>query len=460
MASTHIYRACDATASSGYSNKWTWSGWVKRSKLGTTQGIFMNKKDDSNSNSRFKLQFQPTDKLAWECKDSSASDDSSFETNMLFRDTNAWYHIVLIYDSDNSTATERIKCYVNGKDVRTELGGFASDNQASSGFGTLWSSASRHFIGVSCNNSGTDYWYDGLMSHCHLTYGHRYEASTFGSTDTTTGEWEIATSPSVTYGSQGYFMLKDDNSLNDDSGEGNNFTLGNNALTKTKDCPSNVFATFNGAFNLSDIVLSEGNTKTFNSNSNWKYVPTTLGVSSGKYYCEYKITINGGYIMLGVCDMQYATSQDQNSYTHVGAGTGGVGLYDDNGEKYLQGSNTAHGAVYGTNDIVSIALDMDNNKVYFAKNGDWATGSGAWGSSTFNSSTGAITLPTTGGTYAFASSIRSSASLQANFGNGYFGTTAVATNSGNGYAGAEGASIFNYQPPTGYSALSTKGLNQ
>ncbi len=46
-----------------------------------------------------------------------------------------------------------------------------------------------------------------------------------------------------------------------------------------------------------------------------------------------------------------------------------------------------------------------------------------------------------------------------NFGNGYFGTTAVATNSGNGYAGAEGSSIFNYQPPTGYSALSTKGLN-
>ena len=47
-----------------------------------------------------------------------------------------------------------------------------------------------------------------------------------------------------------------------------------------------------------------------------------------------------------------------------------------------------------------------------------------------------------------------------NFGNGYFGTTAITTNSGNGYSGAEGSSKFNYTVPTGYSALSTKGLNE
>ena len=203
MANTYIYRACDATADSGFSKKWTWSGWVKRTKLGAEQGIFMNKRDDSNSNSRFKLYFRNSDKLAWEMKDSTAGDDSSFETNALFRDVNAWYHIVFIFDSDNSTATERVKCYVNGLDVRTEYGGFSSDDQASSGFGSLWSSASKHYIGVICDNSGTNFFYNGLMSHCHLTYGYRYEASTFGETDSTTGEWKIKTSPSVTYGSQG-----------------------------------------------------------------------------------------------------------------------------------------------------------------------------------------------------------------------------------------------------------------
>ena len=97
---THLARTCDATSASGYSNKWTWSGWVKRAKLGAEQGIMGNKRDDNNTNSRFKLYFRSTDKLGWECKDSGGSDDNSFETNMLFRDTSAWYHICLLYTSD------------------------------------------------------------------------------------------------------------------------------------------------------------------------------------------------------------------------------------------------------------------------------------------------------------------------------------------------------------------------
>ena len=76
------------------------------------------------------------------------------------------------------------------------------------------------------------------MSHCHLTYGYRYEASTFGETDSTTGQWKILTSPSVTYGSQGYFMLKNNGSLTDQGTEGNNFTLGSGTLTNMVDNPS------------------------------------------------------------------------------------------------------------------------------------------------------------------------------------------------------------------------------
>ena len=70
-------------------------------------------------------------------------------------------------------------------------------------------------------------------------------ASEFGSTDSTTGEWKINTSPSVTYGTNGFFILKDGNSVTDQSGQGNNFTVGSGTLTKTEDCPSNVFATLN-----------------------------------------------------------------------------------------------------------------------------------------------------------------------------------------------------------------------
>ena len=60
----------------------------------------------------------------------------------------------------------------------------------------------------------------------------------------------------------------------------------------------------------------------------------------------------------------------------------------------------------------------------------------------------------------FTENRSSSGSTFWNYGNGYFGTTAITTNSGNGYSGAEGSSKFNYTVPTGYSALSTKGLNE
>ena len=336
---THLARTCDATAGSGYSQKWTWSGWVKRAKLGAEQGIMGNQRSDNNTNSRFKLYFRSTDKLGWECKDSGGSDDSSFETNMLFRDTNAWYHITFIYDSDNSTATERIKCYVNGKDVRTELGGFSSDNQASSGFGTLWSSSVVNYLGTSGNNSGIAMQFEGCMSHCHLTYGQRYEASTFGETDSTTGEWKILTGPSVTYGTQGYFMLKDNANVTDQSGEGNNFTA-TGSLTKSEDNPSNVFAT------LSPDILPRNSGETI-ANANltfgtsaaiWNTESSAFGITKGKYYFEMKLNDNGTdrRFRYGLQKMAEVTKTGENKVIG-GTDNNAIG-YATQGESATQGS--------------------------------------------------------------------------------------------------------------------------
>ena len=185
----------------------------------------------------------------------------------------------------------QIILWVNGVDIRNNGGGFSSINEASNGFGTLWSSASANYLGTTGNNSGIDMQFEGYMSHCHLTYGYRYEASTFGSFDSTTGEWKINTSPSVTYGSQGYFLLKDGNSVTDQSGEGNNYTV-TGTLTDMKDNPSNVFATINTLFySISAMSIQNGNTaKRSQSGSNaWRSEYGTLGASSGKYYWEIKI---------------------------------------------------------------------------------------------------------------------------------------------------------------------------
>ena len=100
------------------------------------------------------------------------------------------------------------------------------------------------------------------------------------------------------------------------------------------------------------------------------------------------------------------------------------------------------------NDILGFSIDMDASPPTARA---YKNGTALFGNIDLTSFAGKTIVP--------AVSTYSSGEFQMNFGNGYFGTSAITTNSGNGYAGAEGASKFNYQPPTGYSALNTKGLN-
>ena len=437
MANTHLSRTNGTPTTQ---NLWTWSAWVKFSndnQAGATDGTLLS--EYQSASAWHKYERISNNRLRY---NAGASGHGSFVTSRNFSDLNAWYHIVIINDWQNSTTADRIRLYVNG--VRETA--FDSFNHPTSG-GSRINEAGKN-IRIGSYNNGL--YFNGSMSHIHFTDGTAYDPSYFGSTDTTTGEWQINTSPSVTYGNNGYFILKDGNSVTDQSGNSNNWTIAGGTLRKTEDCPDNVFATFNGAFNLSDIVLLRGNASATSSGASWKYVPTTLGASSGKFYAEYLCGGSANAFMHGVVDMEYAVSQDQNSYTQLGNGTGGMGYYSG-GESYTTGTATSYGDSYAVGDYIGIALDMDNNKVYFSKNGVWQNSgdptSGATG-------TGALSLPTTG-TYAFGTSVKDSSKTDANFGNGYFGTTAVSSAGTN----ASGIGIFEYDVPTGYTALSTKGLN-
>ena len=306
---------------------------------------------------------------------------------------------------------------------------------------------------------------DGYMSHFHFCDGTAYDASAFGETDTTTGEWKAKTSPSVTYGTNGFLILKDGNTITDQSSNSNNFTLGGGTLTDLKDNPDNVFATMNPLDNYyQGSTFSNTNNTVVSGSSSTTFNTSTLMMTSGKYYAEVKPTAGSATSQIGVTGRLAV-----NSTSSLAVTTSAVG-YLDSGSVW--GSNSNQGgtwATYANNDIIGIAINLDNtqgglNKLYFSKNGVWQNGADP---TNFTSTTGVlgITAPssTDNGAYAFAMNETwndNTRTWQWNFGNGYFGTTAVATNSGNGYAGAEGASKFNYQPPTGFSALSTKGLNQ
>ena len=436
MASTYIYRNNDATAGSGYTPTWTWSAWVKRGTLGE-QGLFMNRRIDHVSNSRMRFYFSSADRLAMEVKDSTSGDDSFFQTNRLFRDVNAWYHIVLAYDTTESAENDRIKLWINNEEVDS----WEQFNRAGSTFEMLFSSATRSMLGIMTNNSNADFMFDGSMSHVHFIYGTAYTPSAFGETDATTGEWKIKTSPSVTYGTQGFFVLKDGNSATDQSGQSNNMTIDGGTLTKTEDCPSNVFATLNPLSSGTDFVFSNGNNTIINSTSNWNSVLGTLAFGTGKYYFEAQRISANGTANIGI------TLSSKFGGNHSGVDTGRI-MYSSNGNVYKDAwsglSNNTSGGTFGSGDIIGVSLDTENGILKFYKNG-------ALVDTTTNS-----LLLSSNNEFIPALACYQSAHWRVNFGNGYFADNAVSSAGTN----ASGNGIFEYDiQPTDATALSTKGLN-
>ena len=110
--------------SAGNRNKWTWSGWVKRSKLGGHQSLWSRYGDSSNIGD---LRFQSDDGFTYQ-NYSSGSTNAQWNASQKFRDTNAWYHIVFVWDSSNATAADRMKAYVNGEDMAGSANAVPSQN--------------------------------------------------------------------------------------------------------------------------------------------------------------------------------------------------------------------------------------------------------------------------------------------------------------------------------------------
>tara|TARA_R110001583_G_scaffold55638_1_gene168683 strand:+ start:120 stop:1436 length:1317 start_codon:yes stop_codon:yes gene_type:complete len=437
MASTYLTKTNSGT---GSETKATFSAWIKISNFGDDNTIF---REYESSGNYISIKLKSGGIEVYGQNNSSAF--VNVKTTRVLRDFNAWYHVVVAIDSTQGTAANRIKIYING--VQETV--LSSTTYPSS---SLNCKINQNSEVQTIGGAGSSEYFDGSLSHVHWVDGTAYAASTFGSTDSTTGEWKINTSPSVTYGTNGFFILKDGNTITDSSPNSNNFSLGGGTLTKTEDCPSNVFATINPLYYSSTGLLNGNVTATSTGNSHKNY-HSTIAVDSGKWYAEMKVNSWNGSnnIMFGIV----ADSWDNINKTSPGdnfAGNASTGIgYGSNGQKIIANSASSYGNSFTTGDILGIALDLTNNKLYFSKNGTYQNSgvptSGATG-------TGAIDVPS-GFTRLITFSHYGSQSCSMNFGNGYFGTTAVSSAGSN----ASGIGIFEYDTPTGYTALSTKGLN-
>jgi len=438
MANTYLNRT---PSSSGNRKTWTFSAWFKRSKIAAGQKIFCVQGDSSNL---FECYFNSNDTLAFYHYSSNGGvTDSFLGTNQVFRDTSAWYHLVLAVDTTQGTASNRVKMYVNGEQITS----FSSSSYFNQNYDTYINMTYEHRIGANVNDSQ---YFDGYMSHAALVDGQALAPTVFGSTDSTSGIWTFKNPSGVTWGTNG-FHLKFESSGNlglDSSGNSNTFTVNGNGR-QALDTPSNVNATLNPLVNNAGemMLLTNGNTSCQSNaaqGNSWKLAVSTLGMTSGKYYWEIKFDNVHNCYNNGVMGSNILTANTSNPMNQ----TGYTGFYNYDGGEIRKDNvvTTQDYGTYATNDIMGVACDMDNYTITFYKNG-----------SAFVSN---VALSTTGRDVVFPCSVfyntNNTGIPQAsyNFGNGYFGTTAISSAGSNG-----NGSLFEYDVPSGYYALNTKNIN-
>ena len=377
----------------------------------------------------------------------------------LIRDVSAWYHLFVAFDTSQSTNTNRVKAYLNGV-LLTDATGFTDYPDQNENLGLCVNGNTTRIGGR--GNSGPAENFDGYLAEFHFLDGTTKAYTDFGEFDDN-GVWIPKKYTGGSYGDNGFFLEfkqtgggADASGLGaDTSGEGHHFS-GNNIVAATDittDTPTNNFCTWNPLqINVSDppTAFEEGNTiVNETSNADWSSTAGTQSISNGKWYWEVKY-VGSGSLMIGVIRQDYAsTTFAKSSNAFAGKDSGDYGFnYRENGIFYFNGSTDTGNTTFGNNDIVMIALDMDNQAIYTGKNGTWNdSGDPTSGSSKTGASYTGIQNEFYSPTVSMSSS---DVDAQANFGNPSF---AISSGNSDGKYGN-----FEYAPPSGYYALCTKRL--
>ena len=427
MANSYLTRTPSSTTNR---KTFTISYWCKRSSISSNYPRICAY--DYADTDRFEHFFNNVDQLYIEHVNNN-SQDVHLVTSRKFRDTSAWYHIVVAFDTTQATASNRVKLYINGVQ-ETNFTGTVTYPSQDSNMIVNYASGSVFYIGETGYSSGGQN-FDGYMSHVAFVDGQALAPTVFGETDSTSGIWKFKSPSGVTWGTNG-FHLKMENSAalgTDSSGNTNTFTVNGN-LKQALDTPSNVYCTANPLSKGSNITLTNGNL-TITKGSGFESCMATLMPSAGKWYWENKVS-SLGTINCGVTK----STQDGTTHSSVDAGRS---MYSSNGTIYNEGlsaSNISTGTTFTTNDIIGVALDIDGNTIKFYKNGtliDTVSDSGISSAEGWSPAWG-----------------MSSGAFNVNFGNGFFGTTAITSAGSNG-----NGSLFEYDVPSGYYALNTKNIN-
>ena len=433
---------------SSHSNKrkMTFSFWFKRAVNTNFVSIF---RAYGNSSNRHSLDFVSGGQIRlWGNYNGSVA--MTVQTTQVFRDFSAWYHFVLVLDTEQGTASNRVKMYVNG----VQITDFATASYPSQNFDFAFNDQNAETqIGVPSDTQCNFY-----IAEFQEIDGLALDPSYFGETDPVTGQWNPK-KYTGSYGTNGFYLNFSDNSGTtattlgkDSSGNGNNFTpnnfsvaagVGNDSVTDT---PTNNFATLNPlALVGTGGTFANGNLD-FVADANYATKTGTFSVKTGKWYWEIFIGTYGAGQGHGIV---HGTNPANNTY--IGYDTNGnlFGICSFGGSiGYLHGAvpdGATNGATisagnsalsgFTTNDVLGFAVDIPNGTLAFYKNGTLEYTQSGIGSNEW---------------FPAVSSYGTNSLLTINFGQ----LTATSTT----YADANGHGNFKYSVPSGFLAMCSANL--
>ena len=433
----------------GDTQKHTISVWVKRTEITKTSFIlgFAN---------IGRLRFESDDKIEYQFRSGR-----KLETKRKFRDTSAWYHIVVVADSSLATSTDRMKLYINGVRETDLLTYIPQDqNQGSPAWGVY--NTYNYRIGYS-GNAGENF--NGYIADAYYINGQTLDPTDFGEFDEDSGIWKPKAFTG-TFGSlDNYLDFSNSSNLGEDANGGTDLSSNNiTSADQATDTPTNNFAIISNAMRdnseLSYSTVSDGGSlfRTTTS-SKWVTSVSSIGVTKGKWYAEFNVIGSRPNNWFGIASMEQLNNNSGNSSTGSHLGESGknwsIGYYQANGkldEQQNSGYTTTSGwgGTVSQNQIVGVALDMDNHKLYMSVNnvyqnsGNPVTGANAI---TFDD-TETVAIANTG--YSLGSGNDTITGY--NFGGYRTGGLPDNATDENGYG------AFRYAPPSGYYALCTKNL--
>lgn len=409
-------------ASAGNQKTWTWSAWVKRGALGTSNFVLFSRYVDASNFAYLRFTSSGSDELRW-YEAVSGVVVSQRDTTQVFRDPSSWYHIILAYDTTQANAADRVKVYVNG----VQITAFAATVNRSQNADGLINAAAAHQI--SAINAGT--FFDGYLAEVNFIDGLALDPSSFGVVAPATGVW----SPkrySGNYGLNGFYLPFSNGTSTttlgyDSSGNGNNWTTNNISLTAGStydwmiDSPTKFPGSSYGVGNYCVLMpftvcnaVSAGWGTSSASDGNLNY--SSVGSVSNSW-SSFALPLSGKY---------YAEMR----FSSLTTGSTGVLAYDGNANRSV--IFYQNGAVYNNNglsqsltawssgDTIGLAINMDASTIQFYRNGS-AVGT-------------AESITVAYGKYFIFN--RYQAYLEANF----------------------GQRPFAYTPPSGYKSLCTQNL--